>query len=348
MSARTTDDALEYPPGNSPEPGQSIEILPGLLWLRMPLPFLLGHINLWLLRDHSGWTIVDTGLFTSTTRKLWPEVLEQQLNGDPITRILVTHLHPDHVGCAGWLAERCAAPLWMSRQEYLLCRVLVADTGKPAPREGIEFYTAAGFPQQAVERYEESFGMFGKVVSPMPQSYNRLYDGMQLRIGDHCWEVVMGNGHSPEHACLFSEELNTLISGDQILPTISSNVSVFPTEPNANPLDDWLRSISRLKKRLPKDVLVLPAHGRPFRGVHARLDQLRQEHEAGLDQLRQLGREPIRSLDTFSSLFNSKINDGNLIMATGEAIAHLNYLVHAGEMESKRDENGVRWYQMKA
>ncbi len=261
-----------------------------------------------------------------TTRDLWVNVLAEQLHGEPISRTLVTHLHPDHAGCAGWLEQRCKAPLWMSREEYLLCRTLVADTGRPAPPEGIEFYAAAGFPETALERYQQLFGSFGQYVAPLPQSYHRLKDGMQVSIGDHAWQVIIGRGHSVEHACLYCEELNALISGDQILPTISSNVSVYPTEPFANPLGDWLDSLNMLKRRLPDDVLVLPAHGKPFRGAQIRLDQLIAEHQEGLDKLRALCLQPVRAIDTFSALFKSKITESNLIMATGEAIAHLNYL----------------------
>ena len=339
---------IQYEYDTHPEFGQSIEIVPGLRWLRMPLPFALGHINLWLLADSGKWTIVDTGMYTKSTRDLWPAVLEEQLRGEPISRIIVTHLHPDHAGCAGWLEQKCQAPLWMSREEYLLFRTLVADTGKPAPPEGIDFYKAAGFPDTALERYQSLFGSFGKYVTPLPQSYRRLTEGMKLSIGGHAWQVIIGRGHSVEHACLYCRELNMLISGDQILPTISSNVSVYPTEPAANPLADWLDSLRMLKDRLPADVLVLPAHGKPFRGVHARLDQLIAEHLDGLDKLREVCRQPVQANHTFAALFKSEITESNLIWATGEAIAHLNYLRETGELGSWMDDRGTRWYQLKS
>jgi glyoxylase-like metal-dependent hydrolase (beta-lactamase superfamily II) len=344
MSRIGFDQALTYEFEQVPDAGGSIAILPGVRWLRMPLPFLLGHINLWLLEDADGWTIVDTGLGTRETQQLWGEVLERQLGGGPVNRVIVTHLHPDHVGCAGWLVERCRADLWMSREEYLLCRVLVADTGKPAPAEGIEFYAAAGFPDFALERYVKSFGAFGKMVTPLPESFRRLQDGTRLTIGSREWRVMIGRGHSVEHACLFCEELNLLISGDQILPTISSNVSVYPTEPHANPLADWLESLRELRRSLPEDVLVLPAHGKPFRGAHSRLEALVQEHLDGLGALRSLCREPVRAVDTFEVLFKSDITENNLIMAAGEAVAHLNYLQYAGEIHSWLDSKGCRWY----
>lgn len=338
-------ESIRYEYDFRPEKGEAVDILPGLKWLRLPLPFLLGHINVWLLQDGDGWAIVDTGIFTGATREVWEYVFREYLDNAPITRVLVTHLHPDHVGCAGWLCARFDIELSMSREEYLLCRILVSDTGVPVPEAGQEFYQAAGFSEENLGRYVELFGSFGKVVSPLPQSYRRLYDGLTFDIGQQRWQVIIGNGHSPEHACLYCPELNVLISGDQILPTISSNVSVFPTEPAANPLADWFESLHKLKSVLPADVLVLPAHGKPFRGAHVRLDELILEHETGLEKLRKLCQEPKRAVDVFPALFKSKITDSNLIMATGEAIAHLKYLCIQDELDFTTDETGTRWYR---
>jgi glyoxylase-like metal-dependent hydrolase (beta-lactamase superfamily II) len=336
-----------YSSEEKPEIGQLLEIAPGIRWLRLPLPFMLAHINVWLLRDGKGWTLVDTGLFTSGTREAWRDVIERQLDGLPVNRIVVTHLHPDHVGCAGWLARKFGIGLWMTREEYLLCRILVADTGKPAPAAGIDFYRAAGFTDEALDRYQEHFGGFGRVVSPLPESYRRLTDGMTISIGGDDWEVIIGRGHSPEHACLLCRKRNILIAGDQVLPTISSNVSVYPTEPFANPLADWFESLDHLAQTLDPDVLVLPAHGRPFTGVHQRLAQLRDEHETGLEKLRGLCREPRRAVDVFQALFRSRIDGRNLIMATGEALSHLHYLRELGEIQRDTDQNGVNWYRLR-
>lgn len=338
-------DSISYEYDFWPEIGEAVDILPGLKWVRLPLPFLLGHINVWLLQDADGWAVADTGIFTSETRQVWDNIFEQHLDNAPVTQVLVTHLHPDHVGCAGWLCKRFGVELSMSRDEYLLCRLLVSDTGMPAPAEGQRFYHAAGFSDDHLFRYAEMFGSFGKLVAPLPQSYRRLFEGPSFKIGDHEWRVLTGYGHSPEHACLYCPKQNVLISGDQILPTISSNVSVFPTEPAANPLAGWFESLHRLKDVLPDDVLVLPAHGKPFRGVKSRLDALIKEHETGLEKLRELCREPRRAVDVFPALFKSEITDSNLMMATGEAIAHLNYLWYRGELQVARVEDGVRWYQ---
>ena len=327
-----------------PDTGESMAVAPGIFWLRMHLPFALSHINLWLLEDGDGWSVVDTGVNVQECRDTWKRTLATRMQEKPLRRVLVTHLHPDHIGCAGWLCDRCEAPLWMTRDEYLLARVLVADTGRPAPEEGDRFYRGAGFEQRQMAFYHRMFGMFGRYVHALPEAFRRISDGDVIAIGAHEWEVIVGRGHSPEHACLFSADLNVLISGDQLLPTISSNVSVFPTEPGADPLADWIDSLGRLKRRVPADVLVLPAHGKPFRGAHARLDELISEHVECLDALAAFCSEPKRAVDAFPLLFRSRIDDQNLIMATGEAIAHLNYLLNQGRVEVRRDGDGVDWY----
>lgn len=324
-----------------PDHGDLVPVADGVDWLRMPLPFALSHINLWILRDGDRIAIVDTGIHSGKSRDIWNAAIA----GRELGRVLVTHLHPDHVGNAGWLCAEHDVELWMTREEYLLCRILVADTGRPAPDAGVNFYRAAGFPDDALHRYQEMFGMFGKFVAPLPESYRRMRDGDEITIDDSAWTVIVGRGHSPEHACLLNAEKNLLISGDQVLPRISSNVSVYPTEPHADPLREWLASLATMKDRIPADVLVLPAHGSPFRGALERLDALIGEHMLGLEKLLHLCREPQRAVDVFPALFKAKISASNLIMATGEATAHLNYLLSDGLLEVETDAEGVRWYR---
>ena len=336
---------IHYELDTRPGEGETIPLVDGILWLRMPLPFQLNHINLWLLRDEGGWVIVDTGLGTSTTRSTWRNVFADGMGNDPATHVIVTHLHPDHAGCADWLVRQFDIDLWMTREEYLLCRILITDTGKEAPPEGVRFYKAAGFSDEQLALYRENFGMFGKVVPGMPQAHRRLRGGENLEFAGHEWEVIVGRGHSPEHACLYDRERNILISGDQILPTISPNISVWPTEPQANPLREFFDSIDLLEKSLPEDVLVLPAHGKPFRGAHARLEALRREHVERLEILLENGHEPRRAVDTFNDLFGRAINDSNRIMATGEALSHLHYLVATGDMSAETGSDGVTWFR---
>lgn len=338
-------DRIVYEHKSRPKQGETMAMADGITWLRMPLPFSLNHINLWLLRDDNGWVIVDTGVNTRTSRDVWNTTFETAMGSDPVTHVIATHLHPDHVGCAGWLVHQFNVDLWMTREEYMICRVLVNDTGREAPEEALRFYTAAGYSDEQLQKYKENFGMFGRVVAALPQSYKRMQDGDLLSFAGQEWEVIVGRGHSPEHACLYDRTRNILISGDQILPTISPNVSVWPTEPQADPLKDWFDSIDKLEAALPEDVLVLPAHGKPFRGAHIRLEQLRKEHTEGLEKLLESANTPRRAVDVFGFLFNSTITDSNRIMATGEALSHLTYLCNTGDLRAENDDNGVTYYR---
>lgn len=336
---------LDYPCGDPPPPGQSREVAPGVRWVRMPLPFTLNHINLWLLEDGDGWTAVDTGLGWEKTRELWRSIFANDLGGRPIKRVIITHMHPDHVGLAGWITRKFSASMWITRLEYVTCRLLVADTGREAPKDGEDFYRAAGWDEDALDSYRVRFGGFGKAVSRLPDSFRRISDGDAIEIGGRTWRVVTGHGHSPEHACLWQPKLELFISGDQVLPRISSNVSVFPTEPEADPLNDWIESCRKLRSAVPGDVLVLPAHNEPFRGLHPRLDSLVSGHERSLDRLeKRLREQPRRAVDVLSTLFAREIGPDLLGMATGEAIAHLNYLVRRNRASRTREADGTLRY----
>ena len=330
--------------GRRPGDGETMTVADGVSWLRMPLPFRLNHINLWLLRDGRDCVIVDTGMGTKECHDTWDSVLAGDLQDATISDVVVTHMHPDHAGCAAWLVDRLGADLWMTREEYLMCRVLLTDTNADVPQEALRFYRAAGFSAEQLDTYKAHFGMFGKFVPGMPKSYRRLQEGERPDFGGGAWEILIGRGHSPEHACLLDAERNVLISGDQLLPAISPNVSVWPTEPGANPLGDFLDSLDMLEARLPEDVLVLPAHGPPFRGAHVRLAALRKEHTDKLDMLLENSSSPRRVVDTFGDLFATQIDDRSRVMATGEALAHLHYLVEKGDMVADVDDGHVTWF----
>jgi glyoxylase-like metal-dependent hydrolase (beta-lactamase superfamily II) len=318
--------------------------------MRMPLPFKLDHINVWGLLDDDGWALVDTGVRSDDSLKAWRSLFANATEQRPLTRVFCTHMHPDHVGLAGWLTRKFNCRLWMTRLEYLNCRVLMADTGREAPDDGVVFFHRAGWSSGAIENYQARFGNFGKSIHALPDSYRRIVDGEEFSIGAHTWRVIVGTGHSPEHACLYCPDLKILISGDQVLPRISSNVSVHPTEPDADPMRDWMESLAKMKREVPDDVLVLPSHNDCFRGLHARLDYLAASQERTLDRLRKTLREPKRAVDVFVALFARAIDesDGQLLnMATGESVACLNYLMHRGEVRRDLNEAGVAMYQMR-
>jgi glyoxylase-like metal-dependent hydrolase (beta-lactamase superfamily II) len=338
---------FDYPCGDPPAAGETKEIAPGVLWLRMPLPFALRWINLWLLEDGDGWTVVDTGVATDESREHWRAIFASPaLRGKPVSRVLCTHMHPDHVGLAGWITGEFNCPLWMSRLEYVICRMLVADTGRAAPEDGVNFYRAAGWDEVALDNYRQRFGAFGRMVAPMPDSFRRVTAGEQLAVGGRQWLVLGGNGHSPEHLCLFSPDLNLFISGDQILPRISSNVSVHPTEPDADPLSDWLESCARLQREIPAEVLVLPSHNEPFIGAHARLKELIDGHEAALLRVAErLRARPCGVLELFPVLFPRLVTRDQLGFATGESLAHLNCLIGRGRAQRRTDASGIWVYE---
>jgi len=346
QSKTKVNRGLTYPWGDDvPDVGETMEVAPGVHWVRMPLPFSLKWINLWLIDDGDSWSIVDTGMPLPETKEAWRKIFAEKLDGKPVTRIFVTHMHPDHIGNAGWLSRKWpGAELHISRLEYVSCRMLVADTGRDAPQAGLDFYRRAGWSDAQIDTYAAKFGGFGRAISRLPDAYERLQDGQEFQMAGQTWRVIMGNGHSPEHSCLFCPALNVVISGDQLLPRISSNVSVFPTEPNGDPLKDWLDSCHKLIQELPEDVLVLPAHNEPFTGAHKRLQALIDGHEKSLRRLKSRLEEPKRAIDVFGALFGRPIGDDVISMATGESIAHLNCLVLRGDATAQLDEDGALRY----
>lgn len=336
---------LSYPIDAPPQVGEAHSVATGVQWIRHALPMALDHINVWLLSDADSCTLVDTGINTRSTREAWPGLLSHHAQDKRVERVIATHLHPDHCGLAGWLTERYDCPLWMTRTEYLLCRTLCHDSSLDVPAAATRFYREAGLNATQLADYAKAFGGFGRAVTPLPPAYRRIQNGDRLELHGENWDVIVGTGHSPEHACLYNANRNVLISGDQILPRISSIIAVWPTEADANPLAEWLASCRMLLTRLPADVLVLPSHGLPFYGAHARLTELIEHHEAALEKLLERAAEPQRTIDVFDLLFSSDINDSNLVMAVGETLAHFNYLISEGQVLRTVDDDGIAWYR---
>jgi glyoxylase-like metal-dependent hydrolase (beta-lactamase superfamily II) len=347
----TSRAGLTYPWGDAaPGVGETIRIAPGIRWARIPMPGSLGHINSWLLDDaasdgEDGVAVVDTGVCLTICSDAWKALYAGALADTRITRVIGTHLHPDHIGLAGWIAKKKGVQLWMTRGEMLTARMIVGDTSDTAPDEALAQSRAAGWDEAAIERQKsEGWGRFGLMVYPLPRSYQRIKDGDVLDMGAHQWRVVVGSGHSPEHACLWNEREGVLVSGDQVLPRISSNVSINITEPGADPLGEWLDSIDKLIATVPGDVLTCPAHGEPFKGLHVRLMALRDEHRMRLYNLAEaIAKAPMRAVESFPLLFNRPIGPDQLGMATGEALAHLKRLEVEGRVR-REDRDGVWWY----
>jgi glyoxylase-like metal-dependent hydrolase (beta-lactamase superfamily II) len=333
---------LKYPFPDIPAAGEALSVADGVYWIRMPLPFGIDHINLWLLADGDGWTIVDSGIRSAKLQEIWEGLFSGVMAGQPVKRLICTHHHPDHFGLAGWICERQNTMLWMARAEYFTGRSAVLDCQKLPPPEVMAYFRRAGIDAEGLAEIEESrYDQLQQILIRPPSAYRRLRDEEELTIGGRLWRVVSGRGHSPEHICLLCEELGVLISGDQVLPRISSNVSVGPTEPFANPLADWMTSLLRFKE-LADDLLILPAHNEPFYGLHARLDELTEGHKVRLERIEALCGEPITAAGIVPKLFRRKLEGMDFKLGLGECLAHLHYLVEAGQVSVEEDKYGVR------
>ena len=278
----------------------------------------------------------------------WERLLDSWPDMRPVRRIIATHMHVDHVGMAGWFSERFGCSLWIAREEYLQARLTLAEADRSLPQAWREFYIRAGWNAEAIDAFNVGTAKYVQLFHPLPSSYRRLRDGEHITIGAHKWKVLLTGGHSPEHASLYCAELKLYVSGDQVLPRISSNVSTYPYEPDANPLDDWYSALGRIVLQVPNDVLVLPSHNECFHGLHSRIEALRESVAQGLANLRTALSTPARVIDLFEVLFHRPIDQSNPAqyrLATGEAISHLNLLLQRGEISVSTDDQGVCWFQ---
>jgi glyoxylase-like metal-dependent hydrolase (beta-lactamase superfamily II) len=330
--------ALEPPP-----PGGAAEIASGVIWVRMPLPYALDHVNLWLLDEGDAWTLVDTGHGDAPTRAAWDRLARTVLRDRPIRRVLCTHHHPDHLGLAGWMAARWGTELWCTRTEWLEGRAQTLASLDESRALAERFYRRAGMPDALLAPVVDRCRSYPDNVSPVPPSFRRLADGGELTAAGARWRVVVGRGHAPEHACLFSPERSLFVSGDQVLPHITPNVSVWPGEPEADPLAEFLDTIAVLR-RVPDDVLVLPSHGRPFTGLHRRCDELVQHHRQRLDAALAACDGPRTAFEVTGALFERDLDPHQSTFAIGESIAHLTRLVALGQMRRERRDGAPDRY----
>lgn len=348
---RPEERKLTYPWGDTlPAPGQTLSVADGVRWIKMPLPFALDHINLWLLRDQvdgrEGWTIIDCGISRDEVKHLWEQVFENALDGLPVLRVIVTHMHPDHVGLAHWLCERWNAPLFMSMTDYAIA-CLWSDpstsqgmAGPNGAAAAVHFARHGLRDPEAQEQIRQRANYYPDLVPDMPREFIRLMDGDHITIGDRDWRVIVGYGHAPEHVSLYCDTLNVLISGDMLLPRISTNVSVFNYEPEGNPLPRYLDSL-RAYDDLPDDTLVLPSHGRPFRGIHERVAQQHAHHADRLREVLDVCTSPKSAADIVPVLFRRELDLHQLTFAMGEALAHLHALYFEGKLKRSVDDLGV-------
>jgi glyoxylase-like metal-dependent hydrolase (beta-lactamase superfamily II) len=339
---------IHYPHETPPAKGTAREIADGILWIRLSIPLGLDHVNVYALREPNGWTVIDTGLDTKLNRREWAAIIKDDLRGDPILRVVVTHHHPDHVGLAGWFMAQ-GAELWMTRTAWLTARMLTLDEEPTPSPEAVSFWRGAGMDEALLsKRLDNRPFNFCDTVYPLPLGFTRLEEGAVHRLGGRDWVVHLGQGHAPDHATLWCQDAPLVLAGDQLLPSISPNLGVYPTEPMADPVAEWLESCARFETMAREDHLVLPGHKLPYHGLPARLAQLSDNHHGALARLREhLRAEPRTAVDCFAPLFKRQIDEATYGLAMVEAVAHLNHLYHLGEVAREMDARGAWVWQLR-
>jgi glyoxylase-like metal-dependent hydrolase (beta-lactamase superfamily II) len=332
---------VTHPFPEPPPAGEAVEVAEGVLWARLPLPFRPDHLNAYALDDGDGWTLVDTGLATDPVRDAWSALLAGSLAGRPVRRVILTHHHPDHVGLAGWFQAR-GAELWATRTAWLTARMLTLDAQPRPTAETLAFWRGAGMdPALLAERAGARPFNFADVVAPMPLGFRRIAQGEEIAAGGRRWRVETGGGHAPEQATLWGVGHDLVLSGDQILPGITPNLGVYATEPDADPVGDWLATSSRLLALATDAHLALPGHRLPFRGVPARLADYLAHAEAALARLLAHLALPRRASDCFATLYGRRISAAEYGLALAEAVGHLNRLTRAGAAERSLGPDGA-------
>jgi glyoxylase-like metal-dependent hydrolase (beta-lactamase superfamily II) len=334
--------SLDFPHAAAPEDGTFREVAPGILWLRLALPFALNHVNLYLIEDDDGWALIDTGIADDRTKAVWDGLLADGLGGRRLSRLIVTHFHPDHAGLAGWIAERCDIPLAMSQTEWLTSQYMRHNPKAIDAPEHRAFYRRHGLDAAAAEGVASRGHGYLRLTTELPVQFTRLVAGESLRIGGREFEIFTGGGHAPEQVMLYCAAERLFLPADQVLARISPNVSVMSNQPGSDPLGQYLASLAALRAAIPDDVLVLAMHNLPFRGLHHRLGELAAHHEARCgDIMAACAEGPLSTAEILPVLFPRAMDVHQTGFAFGEVLAHVNYLRRAGGLAVVEGRDGV-------
>lgn len=323
---------MDYPFEGTPEPGKKFTVCEGIDWIRMPLPFALDHVNCWLLGDPGSQVLIDTGVNDKNTRDNWQDLFHDI--GQWPEHLLVTHFHPDHMGLAGWIGEKIAGELLGSDIEINTAITLYGIESEDYESIYAKWYSCNGLPQSTCDAVRSNGNTYkGKVFSlPEKARWRLLTDGQKVKLAGRDYRVIVGRGHAPDMIMLYREDDHVLIAADQVLPRITPNVSVMPQLADNNPLQSFLHTLTTLEA-LPDDTLVLPSHGKPFKGLKQRLAYLKRHHELRLDEIWQACKQPCSAYELFVVLFSRELDAQQTSFALGETLAHLHYLEQQGRVQ---------------
>ena len=341
MSLETKE--ISFPIKNVPENNELVQVIKNIFWARMPLPSPLNHVNVYIIEDDLGLTIIDTGLNTQETRLRWKSLLKKYFKDRKLERVIITHHHPDHFGLAGWFKKNYGAEIYCSRTSYLMARMLTLDVQEKMSSEAALFYMRAGMPKDTIEKRQKIRPMnFSDTVHSIPLGFKRIREDEEIILAGQSWKIVFGHGHAPSHATFWSTKDSIVFVGDQVLPGISPNLGVYPTEPEADTVGDWISSCRKLLRIADNNKLVLPGHKLPFTGLSIRLEQLIRNHKSAIKRIeRRLSKGPLNTVDLFRTIFKREIKEKEYSLALVEAVGHMNHLYAMGQVSRELNADGV-------
>lgn len=333
---------LDFPWPAAPATGEVMEVAPGILWTRIPLPFRLDHVNIFLIEDGDGWAVLDTGISDKPTRQVWETLVAGPLAGRRLTRLIVSHMHPDHIGLAGWLCERFDMPMLTTQTSYLSCINISLSPGAMEAKPYQDFYRRHGMSQETAALVATQGHGYLRMVTPLPPTFNRLVAGDTLTIGGRAFEVLTGDGHAPEQLMLYLREENLFLAADQVLAKITPNISVWAVDPYGDPLGLFLRSLHEIERAIPEDALVLPGHQLPFRGLHVRARELAAHHEERCELIAAACMAAPKTVaELVPVIFTRALDPHQLSFAFSELHAHVNRMVVRGELTWLHEDGGL-------